>query len=261
MAEFIPIRLALRLIPLMVQKDLCRKTVGEFILSQKHFGNAWDNKPVQFGYDANVDGEVKKYVATFNFTTFTFSITLSANGYTANQLYKNTVIDEDGNKTIGFKNGLGRVILARKVLNGTENVDTYYVYNNYGLLAYVLSPKTIHEIKNLAMGASIPDTVLNTLCYQYNYDGQNRLVEKKLPGKGWEYMVYDYADRVIMTSDTNLAAKNKWMITKYDPFGRVAYTGIIAGGDRLSTQNQARAYVITESRNQTGFTRNGMQMY
>jgi hypothetical protein len=34
------------------------------ILGQKQVGNAWDNKPVEFGYNANVDGEVIKYTTT-----------------------------------------------------------------------------------------------------------------------------------------------------------------------------------------------------
>jgi hypothetical protein len=51
------------------------------------------------------------------------------------------------------------------------------------------------------------------------------LVEKKVPGKGWEYMVYDKADRLILSQDANLRAANKWLITKYDQLGRIAYTG------------------------------------
>ncbi len=223
------------------------------VLEQKQVGNAWSNKPVKFEYSANADEEVKKYTAIFNNSNFESSISLSGN-YEANKLYKATVTDEDGNKTIEFKNGQGQTILVRKMLDGTNSANTYYVYNNYNQLAYVIPP--------LAVAANAVDgTTLNNLCYQYKYDNKNRLVEKKLPSKDWEYMVYDYADRLIMTRDANLGAQNKWLITKYDPFGRVAYTGIIAGGDRLSMQNQAGGYVITESKNATGFTRNGMQIY
>ncbi|MDR6464848.1 DUF6443 domain-containing protein, partial [Chryseobacterium sediminis] len=187
------------------------------ILEQKQVGNAWDNKPVQFGYDANADGEVKKYTATFNYTNFTSQLTLSGS-YGVGQLYKNMVTDEDGNSTIEFKNGQGQVVLVRKVISATDNADTYYVYNDYNQLSYVIPPKASVEAD--------PNTVLNDLCYQYKYDGRNRLVEKKLPGKGWEYMVYNKADQLILTQDTELKGKGQWLFTKYDQFGRIIYTGI-----------------------------------
>jgi RHS repeat-associated protein len=222
------------------------------VLQQKQIGSAWQTKPVQFGYDANVDGEVKKYIATFNYATFTSSLSLSSTGYTAGQLYKKTVTDEDGNQTIEFKNGQGQLLLVRKV-NGTENVDTYYVYNDYNQLAYVIPPKA-----SLALD---PNTVLNDLCYQYIYDGRNRLVEKKLPGKGWESMVYDKADRLILTQDAMMKTQGKWLLTKYDQFARIILTGTITGGERAALQNLINDLVITESRSSAGFSKSGMTVY
>ncbi|WP_374461047.1 DUF6443 domain-containing protein [Chryseobacterium taeanense] len=219
------------------------------ILSQKQVGNAWDSKPVQFGYDSNIDGEVKRYNATFNYTTFESSITASGS-YGAKQLYKSTLIDEDGYKTIEFKNAKGQVLLLRKV-NGTESADTYYVYNDYNQLAFVIPPK----------GAVVadPNMVLNDLCYQYKYDGKNRLVEKKLPGKGWEYMVYDKQDRLVLTRDMVLEAQGKWLFTKYDQFSRPIYTGIldsppgraqqVVAVEGLGSNNEVRT---TSSFNNTG---------
>jgi len=225
------------------------------ILSQKQVGNAWDNKPVQFGYDANIDGEVKKYTTSFNYSTFESSIPVSTT-YGANQLYKNTITDEDGNKTIEFKNGKGQVVLVRKMLNTTDSADTYYVYNDYDQLAYVIPPLA-------SVVTSLDQTVLNNLCYQYKYDGRNRLVEKRLPGKDWEYMVYDKADRLVATQDANLRLASTWLVTKYDKFGRVAYTGLmpLPGQTREWLQNITNLYVITENRNAQGFVMNGMQIY
>ncbi|WP_233788815.1 DUF6443 domain-containing protein, partial [Chryseobacterium scophthalmum] len=216
------------------------------VLQQKQVGNDWANKPVKFDYDANIAGEVKKYVATFNYSNFTSSISLSTSGYEANQLYKNTVTDEDGNKTIEFKNGQGQVVLVRKMLDVTTKADTYYVYNDYRQLAYVIPPLAVAE-------NSVSQQTLDNLCYQYKYDDRNRLVEKKLPGKGWEYMVYDKADRLIFTQDTVMRSTSKWLFTKYDQFGRVILTGIVPGTDRAGMQNMIGGNVIIENRNSTGF--------
>nr|WP_315248061.1 DUF6443 domain-containing protein [uncultured Flavobacterium sp.] len=67
--------------------------------------------------------------------------------------------------------------------------------------------------------------IVDDLYYQYHYDSRNRLIEKKLPGKGWEYIVYDKLDRPVLTQDSNLRTSNKWLFIKYDAFNRPVYTG------------------------------------
>src|SRR5690606_29671496 len=121
-----------------------------------------------------------------------------------------------------------------------RNHDTYYVYDDYGNLTYVIAPKV-----NIADGVSA--TELSDICYQYIYDERNRLIEKKIPGKGWEYIVYNKLDQPIMTQDANQAAKTptkEWLFTKYDAFGRVAYTGKVS-------DNKTRAAIQTEVYNST----------
>lgn len=72
----------------------------------------------------------------------------------------------------------------------------------------------------------IKEAVVDGLCYIYHYDYRNRLIEKKIPGKGWEYIVYDKLDRPVMTQDAVLRLDNRWLFTKYDSFDRVVYTGM-----------------------------------
>ncbi|MFY1046780.1 DUF6443 domain-containing protein [Chryseobacterium sp. GP-SGM7] len=221
---------------------------------QIQVGNDWSNKPVKFDYDANIAGEVIKFTTTTVWENNATKSTVNSTGtYASSQLYKNTVTDEDGNKTIEFKNGQGQTLLVRKMLDATTKIDTYYVYNEYNQLAFVIPP--------LASIATLDETALNNLCYQYRYDGENRLVEKKLPGKGWEYMVYDKADRLIFTQDAVMQPTGKWLFTKYDRFGRVIYTGIVSGSDRAGMQNMIGNLVITENRDTGGFAKNGMQIY
>ncbi|WP_417431695.1 DUF6443 domain-containing protein [Halpernia sp.] len=201
-------------------------------------GTDWQNKPVNFTYEANDSLEVKKYTATSTWVNNATSSTLSVSGsYAAATLYKNTVTDEDGNVSIEFKNGQGQTLLVRKN-DGTNNIDTYYVYNEYNQLAFVVPPLA-------AANTSISQADLDNLCYQYRYDGKNRLAEKKLPGKGWEYMVYDQQNRLVLTQDANLRTTtnnflNKgWLFTKYDQFGRVVYTGFFKNTATRSSMQTA----------------------
>ncbi|WP_172279327.1 DUF6443 domain-containing protein [Chryseobacterium sp. LAM-KRS1] len=190
------------------------------VLQQKQPGTAWNTKPSTFEYGSNSATEVKKYMVTnTNWVSgaAVSTITLSGN-YAAGVLYKTVVTDEDGNATTEYKNIQGQLILARKAVNASLNADTYYVYNQFDQLVLVVPPN--------AVVASTIASVLDTLCYQYQYDGRNRLVAKKLPGKGWEYMVYDKQDRLVMTQDANMGASKQWLFSKYDELGRVVYTGI-----------------------------------
>jgi len=96
-----------------------------------------------------------------------------------------------------------------------------------GTVVYRLSMSFHIDLGSVSIQApNITASELNDLAYQYKYDGRNRLIEKKIPGKGWESIVYDKLDRPVMTQDANLKDTNQWLFTKYDVFGRVAYTGI-----------------------------------
>ncbi|MDR4953810.1 DUF6443 domain-containing protein [Chryseobacterium sp. ES2] len=226
------------------------------IMEQKQVGNDWNGKSVKFGYDTNGLNEVYQFTTITSWIDGATKSVLSlspATVYAPNQLYKNSVKDEDDNETIEFKNGKGQVVLVKKVKSSSEHIDTYYVYNEYDQLAFVIPPMAVHK--------PITDDLLNTLCYQYRYDGRGRLVEKKLPGKGWEYMVYNKADQLILTQDTDLKGKGQWLFTKYDQFGRTVYTGITNNtASRVSMQNSVNANTnLYETRTATpGFTLNGI---
>ena len=238
---------------------------------QGHPGTDWkigSAHSQKLEYLSNIDNEVKKYVATFDYATSVANIALApstdayaSNGYyKADQLYKNKATDEDGNVTYEFKNGKGQTLLVRKN-DGTNNADTYYVYNDYDQLAYVLPP--------LASATTLTPTSLNNLAYQYKYDNQNRLVEKKLPGKGWEYMVYDKQDRLVATQDANMGANKQWLFTKYDQLGRVAFTGIYTSDNTYGSNGRVAEQALadaagannTERKTAVSFTQNGQGVY
>ncbi|WP_157498198.1 DUF6443 domain-containing protein [Formosa sp. Hel1_33_131] len=106
-----------------------------------------------------------------------------------------------------------------KIINGQLHL------HGDGTVAYRVSANLYMPMERVTVSHTITTSELNDLAYQYKYDKRNRLIEKKIPGKDWEYIVYDKLDRPVMTQDANLRAANKWLFTKYDVFGRVAYTG------------------------------------
>ncbi|WP_322970751.1 DUF6443 domain-containing protein [Faecalibacter sp. LW9] len=186
-------------------------------------------KAIEFKYETNntVDNVLRFEVTLSNNLT----PSLNQNGtYQDGTLYKTVTIDENGQPIQEFKDKEGKVILKRididptKDGNSSGKHDTYYIYDVYGNLTYVLPP--------LLMQSGSYTTHLNELGYQYVYDHKNRLIVKKLPGKEWEYMVYDKQDRLVATRDS----MNDWIITKYDKFGRVVYTGTYPKSERSSLQ-------------------------
>ncbi|PWG77892.1 DUF6443 domain-containing protein, partial [Pararcticibacter amylolyticus] len=122
--------------------------------------------------------------------------------YGVNQLYVSETKDENWKEGDGkagltqeFKDKEGRVVLKRilnrKADQSIEALSTYYVYDDFGNLCYVLPPKSEAD-----SGIPGPDKQ-NALCYQYRYDERNRMSAKKIPGKGWEYQVYNQLDQVV----------------------------------------------------------------
>jgi len=251
------------------------------VLQQANPGDAWkmsSGKTQKFKYEANAGNEVKKFVTTTSISTVNgISNTVSAlsvfsdnsGNYPAGTLYKNTVTDEDGNSVVQFTNGRGQTLLIRRN-DGTQNIDTYYVYNEYNQQAFVITPKAVKQIEQ--NNNVITDLILNELCYQYKYDGQDREVEKKLPGKDWIFTVYDTQDRAVLVQDGNLRISTNnfngkgWLFTKYDEFGRVVYTGFFSNtATRQVMQNVLNSMSANpynnEKRSSTPFNLAGVDVY
>ncbi|MDC8098668.1 DUF6443 domain-containing protein [Chryseobacterium rhizosphaerae] len=204
------------------------------LLSYTGPGSDWQGKKVSNDYSINSKFEVYKYSTTTSWNNGATSSVLNTqpDSYPAGSLYKTVVSDEDGHQVTEYKNQRGQSLLVRKN-DGVNNLDTYYVYNEYNQLAFIIPP--------LAANKVVTPVMMDELIYQYHYDGWNRLVEAKLPGKGWEYSVYDKQDRLVGTQDANLRGKGQWLYTKYDQFSRVIMTGICQamGNSRLEEQNYA----------------------
>ncbi|MGE0773082.1 MAG: DUF6443 domain-containing protein [Cyclobacteriaceae bacterium] len=159
---------------------------------------------------------------------------LNAGYYPNGELSISSIRDEAGNETREYKNKEGQVVLkkvqyvASPVLSNKDHwTQTYYIYDERGLLRYVLQPelsKTLH-----ASGTTNPTTTqLNNFAFQYKYDYRNRMSEKKVPSGAWIYMVYDSRDRLVLTQDgVQRATSTKyWTFTKYDELNRPIVTGI-----------------------------------
>lgn len=213
------------------------------VLKQAAPGEDWklgNTHEIKYAYSTNTSDEVRLFEVNTTFSNNTYLPNLVDNTvyYNPNELYKTVTKDENwqtgqiystDHTMEEFVDKRGRTILKRTYNAGVVH-DTYYVYDEFDNLTYVLSPKV--DLSN-----EVSTQELNGLSYQYIYDHRNRLVEKKLPGKDWEEIVYDKLDRPIMTRDGNLKGNNQWLFTKYDAFGRVAYTGRYdTSDDRITIQ-------------------------
>ncbi|MBB6130391.1 DUF6443 domain-containing protein [Mucilaginibacter lappiensis] len=188
------------------------------------------------------------------------SRTLAMNGnYGAGQLYVTVSKDENwksgrGGTTEEYKDKEGHVVLKRTFnYAGTtlQILSTYYVYDDLGNLAFVLPPGT--NADNVLPTA----TTQNNLCYQYRYDERNRLTQKKIPGKGWEFTVYNKLDQPVLTQDSLQRQSNQWTVTKYDALGRVIMTGLWNAGSAYALSTlQSNIYAVTQwdTRDQTNNT-------
>lgn len=236
------------------------------VLEQAAPGNDWRLHPnnsghtIKFDQGSNNSYEVRDFYVTYPVNSNEPELQLRSgnNGnYMANTVFKNITKDENwtsSDGTVGttseFRNKLGQVVLKRVrsldpvlPVNGEDrslNHDTYYVYDDYGNLVFVLSPEGSRKI--IVNNAFSPNkkTILEDLCYQYKYDSRNRLVWKKVPGKGYETILYNDLDLPVLTQDANMREDNpgKYLFTKYDALGRVAYTGFYTSSfPRQSTED------------------------
>ncbi len=163
---------------------------------------------------------------------------LSSSAYSANLLWVEIGDDEDDKRVVQYTNRQGELVL-KKVQNTaspdgaghTGWLSTYYVYDDLGQLRVVIPPNAVQALEagGWLSTTSTSAAFANELYFRYTYDDRGRMIEKRVPGKGLESMVYDNQDRLVGYQDANMAAgtPKKWLYTKYDALGRVVMTGLV----------------------------------
>jgi hypothetical protein len=178
-------------------------------------GNSWggNDKGISMEYKIN---EVSDSVRIWNIPSDTLLYTLadtltniptSTAKYGAGQLYETHTMDEQGKEVVEYKDKEGKVILKKVQISGSPSAEhsgwlcTYYVYDDFGLLSFVIRQK---QPNGSAHNWVLTSAVAAELCFRYEYDDRNRMIGKKVPGAGWVYMVYDKRDRLVFTQDANM---------------------------------------------------------
>ncbi len=175
--------------------------------------------------------KVKRYYAPTENTSL-----IQDGYYSEGSLLCETMTDEDGKTMSVFSDLSGKKILERR---GNAN-DTYFVYNDYGQLRYVLSP----EYQSAGYKAKY--------AYEYRYDSRGNVVKKFLPGCGYEQYWYDRANRLTFMQDATLRENGLYRFFLYDAAGRLAIKGTCKSCSRGEQVNCA-SYIG----NNTGFMSTG----
>jgi|GEM_PF-1019812 len=163
---------------------------------------------------------------------------LSRSGYYPDgELTIKSTRDEQGNEMREYTDKEGHIILKKvqavsspTLSNNDHWAHTYYIYDDFGNLRFVLQPE-LSKIIHANDSNNPAQAQLDELGFQYRYDASKRMSEKKVPSAGWVYMVYDNRDRLILTQDANQRAGatnaiKYWTFTKYDELNRPILTGI-----------------------------------
>ena len=99
-------------------------------------GDAWGSSPVSTNYMTNTTSAPLNCI---NYQVNDTGTLLSLGNYLSEQLRVTETVDEDGNVSYVFVNGRDQVLLTRQ-MEGNKAHDTYYVYNDFGSLCFVLQP-------------------------------------------------------------------------------------------------------------------------
>ncbi|NDV79995.1 DUF6443 domain-containing protein [Dysgonomonas sp. 511] len=198
-------------------------------LQQYGPGKKWkdNNKTVKISYLTNNNSN--KYLKCYHYEVFDggYYTSLSRSRdqedmyYANGELFVEKTTGEGENISYEFKDKKGQIVLTRQINNG-DLYDTYYVYDDFGNLCYVLPPLTA----NISNFSDYTSDELKEYAYLYKYDHRQRCIAKRLPGCDWIHYVYDNADNLIFSQDGEQRLNNEWAFAIPDVFGRPAVSGV-----------------------------------
>jgi RHS repeat-associated protein len=222
-------------------------------------GNSWAGSGlgVQTQYLINdTSDKVPIWTITFNAPSDGNNIPATTSNYAPGTLYKTVTVDERGSLAVEYKDLEGQIVEKKvQAANTTSGaytgwLVTMYVYDDLNQLRVVIPPKAVDQLISASWTMNL--SILDGLCFRYEYDYRKRLLGKKIPGAGWGWMVYDKRDQLVFSQDANMGAKSEWIGMLHDALDRPVMTGMM---NYTGTQAQLQAYVDSVTLNPTSGSR------
>lgn len=187
-------------------------------------GAAWQpatsaDHSVKFAERANTANEVRRF-------DYAGGVCSSPGFYDAGTLQAKETRDEQDLLTVQYTDRQGHVVLKKIV--GTNDLRTYYVYDELDRLRLVIPPAATNEVPasgTWALTAAQLATFEARWCFRYEYDGRGRIKEKQVPGSGIVSIAYNQRNLPVLQQDANQLNQGIWLFNKYDGLGRVVATG------------------------------------
>lgn len=164
------------------------------------------------------------------------AVRLSRQGdYPEGELFVTATTDEDGRLSYTFYDKGGQSVLSRQ-MNGSEALDTYYVYDACGLLRAVLPPKASAMLESQTGALDMSSATVADLTYLYRYDRRGRPVGVRRPGAQEVRYLYDDTDRPVFSQDGVQRRSGEWSYSIPDALGREVLRGTCKtlGGSNLA---------------------------
>ena len=121
-----------------------------------------------------------------------------------------------------------------------DSNDTYYIYDDLGLLLFVLSPSYQEEAN------------LEKYGYEYRYDQRGRCVWKRLPGCEYLQLWYDNADNLMFSQDGEQRKKGIYVFYLYDFVKRQ-----VLQGTTTAINSSCPSAIVAFNVSDAGICRNG----
>ncbi|MCP4582487.1 MAG: hypothetical protein GY839_12825 [candidate division Zixibacteria bacterium] len=150
-----------------------------------------------------------------------FAKTGILNTYPAGTLSKHKVIDENGLRTITWKNTLGHLI--ETTVDSSTAAGHLHLTTQYG-------PNVMGEVIKIMPPLAVDSSIYALRIYK-DYDKLGNVIADSSSDKGRTRYVYDSMGMLRFTQNSKQRSENKWTETQYDILGRKLLQGEIAVGD------------------------------
>ena len=139
--------------------------------------------------------------------------------------------DEDGHVSIEFRDRKKRLRVQRLAISDGNYADTYYVYDNYDELRYVIPPMASEQLagpSSVGKEWIVSDKEISDWCYYYEYDIFGHVTVKKFPGSEKTVYRYNGNNRLTLSQNGEQRKSGSWTFYFYDHLVRLVLSGEIS---------------------------------